>query len=282
MPIANVLLKYSRGLARWGLLPQLVLLLTLVVGRAASAHEFWLEASNYRPKVGAKIELRTRNGMNYKGNSLPFVSGWFHKFQIIEGGKARPVDGVEGDDPAATPRFKMPGLAIMTYFGKPDSLAFTSWEKFKSYLALEGLDQIEAQHKARGLPETQFRETYSRCAKALVAVGDGKAGLTGDDRATGMPLELVALRNPYRLAAGQPLPVQLLFRGKPLGGVTIKVFNSKDPKKPLRVITGTDGRALIPLAHRAIYMLNAVHMFEPPKDAKEEWTSLWASLTFAR
>ena len=244
----------------------------------ALAHEFWLEPSSYRVTSGAKVEVRVRNGMYFKGNSLPYIKAWFHSFQLTDTKGVHPIVNIEGDDPSGPIAVTGDGLAILSFYGTPDLLQFKKWDKFKSYLKEEGLEHILPLHIKRGLSQAEISESYSRCAKALIAVGNGK----GHDRPVGMPLEIVAQANPYELADGAPLPVQILLKGKPAPGLTIKIFNLNDPKQPRRVVTNTKGHALVPLPLKGEYLLNAVYMFEPPAGAKVQWQSLWASLTFKR
>ena len=246
----------------------------------ARAHEFWLEPSAYAAETGATVTITHRNGQFFKGNSYPLVRAWYKKFTLVEGENVQDIKGIPGDDPAASLHLAKPGLKIVTYLSTPDFLKFPSWKKFTGYLESEGQGHILARHRARGLSETLVRESYSRCAKTLIAVGNGK----GADRFTGMPIELVAEQNPYELAAGAPLPVRLLLHGRPAAGLTIKVFAAADRKTPRRYVTDREGRALVPLPHRGAYLLNAVYIFEPPKDkaGKYEWESLWASLTFEK
>lgn len=244
---------------------------------SAKAHEFWLQPSDYFPRVGEKISVTHHNGQFFHGDTYPYLRAWFRRFVVFDGAGEHPVKGIDGDDPAASLRLAKPGTAILAYVSMPDLLTFKTAEKFKSYLADVGLSRILEQHRARGLPETGVRESYVRCAKALVAVG----GKLARDRAVGLPLELVAETPPASLPEGAPLPVRLLHNGKPAPGLMIKVFSKQDRKNPIRVTTDAQGRALIPLPRRDTYLLNAVLM-QPQKAGQDvHWTSLWASLTFS-
>ncbi len=244
----------------------------------ADAHEFWLEASDYAPQTDATIAITLRNGQFFKGNSLPFISDLFTRFVIKDGKDLRKVEGVLGDDPAARVKLSMPGMAVIAYQSKAEKLTFETWEKFTNYLSDEGLENILPRHLARGLGKTGTKETYIRCAKMLVSAGRGG----GHDSAVGLPLELIAERNPYSLPAGAALPVRLLLRGKPLAGSTVKVFDSRRPNEPRRYVTDREGRVRIAAAAGGNFLLSAVYMFEPAPDIKADWSSFWASLTFAR
>ncbi|MBI4274984.1 MAG: DUF4198 domain-containing protein, partial [Rhizobiales bacterium] len=191
----------------------------------------------------------------------------------------KPVKGVDGDDPAVVMKFTNPGLIVMAHYSTPEKLSFETWEKFEAYLELEGLQRIAPVHRSAGKPITGIKELYSRCAKLLIDVGGGSKG---EDRATGMPLEIVALRNPYSLAAGEQLPVRILHEGKPIEGIQITAIAKAEPDKRNNFRTDADGRASIAVPLSGPWLLNAVHMLEPKPGEDAHWTSLWASMTFLR
>ena len=244
----------------------------------AASHEFWLEPSTYTPNAGDKIPISIRIGQNFKGNSYPYLREDFKVFTLTDGRGTRPVRGIDGDDPAVTATFEQPGLYIMVHYSTPEHLTFETWAKFDSYLKLEGLSDVAERHRRRGLPENGIVELYSRCAKLLVGVGDGR----GDDRLTGMPLELVVEKNPYLLAPGEPVPVRLYHEGKPAADVQIAAISRAEPDNRLTARTDTEGRARLALPKSGPWLLNAVVMKEPKRSEKANWTSLWASMTFAR
>lgn len=256
----------------------LAVMMLCATAHPALAHEFWLEPADFTPKIGASVPISIRIGQNFKGDSFPFIRGEFKRFVVVDASGEKPVKGVDGDDPAVTMKFPQAGLAIFAHYSTAEPLTFETWEKFESYLALEGLQHIAPLHRQQGKPMTGIKEIYSRCAKLLMSVG----GAGGEDRPTGMPLELVAERNPYQLGAGEMLPVRLLFNGKPIEGVQITAFSKTDTINRQRVRTDAEGRARIALPTAGPWLLNAVHMLPPSPREKADWTSFWASMTFAR
>ncbi|CAN0506803.1 unnamed protein product, partial [Phaeothamnion confervicola] len=176
--------------------------------------------------------------------------GEFKKFVVIDAKGERPVKGVDGDEPAVTMTFRTPGLVVFAHYSTPDTLVM-EWNLFTHYLRLEGLTGIEQRHKAANKPMTKIKEIYSRCAKLLMSVGPGG----GADRFTGMPLELVAEKNPFALAPGEPLPVRLLRDGKPLADIQIAAINKAEPDKRLTVRTDADGRASLDLTSPGPWLL---------------------------
>jgi hypothetical protein len=242
------------------------------------AHEFWLEASTFTPVRNQNATISIFIGQKFKGNSYPFLREEFKRFAVITPRGERPVKGVPGDDPALNFKFSETGLIIFAHHSTPETLTFDSWELFLAYLQFEGLEHILALHDKLGKPRTGIREIYTRCAKLLVAVDGGD----GQDRQTGLPLELVAEENPYKLREGDPLQVRLYFKGKPIEGIAISAIAKADPEARQLVRTNAEGRASIALPNSGPWLLNAVHVMEPARGENAHWTSLWASLTFAR
>ncbi len=254
-----------------------LLLFLCAAAPSATAHEFWLQPNSYFPSSGAKITISHNYGQNFKGDGLPYVGEWHQRYIVSDGDRERSVRGYDGDLPAIQTEFDSGGLKVFGYFGTPEPQSYDSLDAFETYLRKVGLDHVVARHRQQGKPATEIREIYARNAKLLLGVGDA----SGSDRALGLPLELIAGRNPYTLRAGDMLPVRLLYKGKPIANIAIFTFSKADPTNPVKTMTDSEGRAAIALPARGAYLLNAVHMFEPAPGEKAEWTSLWASLTFA-
>lgn len=242
----------------------------------AAAHEYWLEPAEFVLQSGQSVPIHIYVGQNFNANSFPYLRDEYKKFVIAEGRSERPVKAVDGDDPI-TLRLTTPGLAIVAAHSVPETLTFDTWDKFEAYLQFEGLEHIAPKHREQGKPMAGIVEHYIRCAKLLLSVG----GSSGEDRGLGLPLELVAERNPYRLAPGEALPVRLLHNGKAIAGVQISAFSKADPQARQHVRTDAEGRARIALPTAGPWLLNAVHMVES-NTANVHWLSWWASMTFAR
>lgn len=263
----------------------------LVAGPAAG-HDFWIQPSSMRPEVGAPIMIHLRVGDGFPGDPVPRSSGRIERFVVIgpgeegEKGEEKPVVGQEGADPAGIVRAEAPGLHIVAYRGTPASITLEA-EKFEAYLREEGLERISARRAERGQTGQSGRESYSRCAKALVDVGSEETGGGGgEDRPVGLLLELVAEKNPYALRAGDEVPVRLLFEGAPYEGALIEATNPGMPGQKISARSDAAGRAVLRLPHGGFWLIAAVHMAEAPgvggggAGAEADWESLWASLTF--
>jgi hypothetical protein len=251
------------------------MVLLLTVSGDARAHEFWLEPSSFTPVLGAKTTITHRNGQYFKGNSYPYLKEWFSRFTITDAAGERAVEGIDGDDPAATLVLKNKGPAVVAYVSNPDLVIFDDLAKFTSYLKDEGIPDISEAHRRRGLPETDIKEHYVRCAKSLL----GADGAIAKDATLGLPIELVVETGAEEAASRDRVSVRVLHRGKPSPATTIKVFRKSAPNPPARFVTDTNGRATVELPAGDIYLLNAVVLEEPPAGSTAHWLSLWASTT---
>jgi uncharacterized GH25 family protein len=245
----------------------------LLVICPAAGHEFWLEPAEFAPRVGQSVAITVREGVEFKGK--PVEAGEFQRFVMLDARGERPIK--MGGGPALKIKLSEPGLSIFSYYSKPETTTFETWEKFERYLQEEGLEHIGPLHRQQKKPTSGIKEIFSRCAKLLVNVEQG----AGEDRFTGMPLELVAEKNPYTLQEGEELPVRLLHNGKPAEDIQIVAISKADPKTPQRVRTDGDGRVRLALNQKGPWLLNAIHIGEPSGE-KAHWFSLWASMTFAR
>jgi uncharacterized GH25 family protein len=261
-------------------LAALAVIAVVVAGscHSAGAHEFWLEPTQFTPGIGESVPITIFIGQNFKGDSFPYVGAEIKRFVMTDARGEKPVKGVDGDDPAVTIKPSVFGLVSLSHYSTRETVVFDDFPEFEKYLRMEGLNHIGPRHREQNKPMVKIREFYSRCAKLLLGVGDA----AGEDRWTGMPLELVAERNPYKLAPGEELPVRLLHNGKPIAGIQITAFSRADPETKVKVRTDAQGRARIVLAQSGPWLLNAVHMIEPSPRDNAHWASLWASMTFSR
>jgi uncharacterized GH25 family protein len=243
------------------------------------AHDFWIEPTRLEPEVGQSVGLRLRVGERLAGDAVPRLATHVKRFVVAAGDAAepQPVAGRRGDDPAGSVRATAPGLHVVGYWSHPSSVELPP-EKFDAYLRDEGLDAIAAQRAARASSAAPVREHYVRCAKSLLQVGPASAAQA--DRRLGLPLELIAERNPYALGANEPLPLRLTYQDRPLAGALVVAINSLDPAARQSARSDAQGRVSFALRPGGLWLVKTVHMIEADADSGADWSSLWASLTF--
>lgn len=248
-----------------------------------SAHEFWIDPVAHVVEPGEPVVAALRVGQLYEGSSMSFLPPNFTRFEIVEEGEVRSVEGRAGDRPALTVEAPQSGLLVVLHETTPLTLTWDAWEDFEAFVRHKDAAWTIARHREAGWPEKDFREVYTRHAKSLVAVGDGE----GEDRRFGLEVELVALENPYTGEMTDGIDVALWRDGAPWREAQIEVFEkaSDGGVKVATVRTDEEGRATVPVRSGYRYMLDAVALREAESDVALErgalWESLWANLTFA-
>lgn len=228
----------------------------------------------------APIVADIRVGEAYEGTAFAYVPQRFRRFDIAHEGRVLPMPGTVGDRPAMRLKRAPEGLLVVIHATTDQHITWTSWNKFTNFLKHKDLTWGLEEHEARGLSEENVRERYSRYAKSLIAVGEGR----GEDINSGMVTEIVALENPYTGNMRDGFDVQAFYQGKPLKNVQIEVFR-KAPDGAVTITTErTDDRgiATIPISPGARYMLDSVVLrpLEMTSDDDAAWETLWANLTF--
>ncbi|MEO0918806.1 MAG: DUF4198 domain-containing protein, partial [Pseudomonadota bacterium] len=172
------------------------------------------------------------------------------------------------------------GLLVVIHATTDQHITWTSWNKFTNFLKHKDLTWGLEEHAARGLSQENVRERYSRYAKSLVAVGDGR----GEDLVSGMVTEIVALENPYTDDVSDGLDVRALYQGRPLENAQIEVFRKAAGGEVVITTERTDanGVATIPIRPGARYMLDTVILrpLDVTTKGDASWETLWANLTF--
>ncbi|MBO6837905.1 MAG: DUF4198 domain-containing protein [Alphaproteobacteria bacterium] len=241
----------------------------------SAGHEFWIEPYAYRVDSGAPIIGNTKTGQDFKGYRHLYLPQRFTRFELHGPDGVRDVAGIVGDVPALNAETGADGLHVVVYQSTQQTVDFDDWAIFEGYLEDEGLPPLLDRHVARGLDPNAFTEGFIRCAKSLVAVG----GTDGQDKAVGMPLELVMSDNPFRTKTPA---LRLVWMGKALANRQIKILHKTAVESPATrhtVVTDADGAARLPDLGPGQYLLNAVQLIE---NADPPWLSYWASLTFER
>jgi hypothetical protein len=150
--------------------------------------------------------------------------------------------------------------------------------RFTAYLNEEGLADVIAWRSAHGETTRPGKERYSKYAKSLLLAGMPNAFAR---HAVGFTIEIVPEADPDRLKAGEPLPVQVIFRGKPAAGLQIETAWAGAAGSKTTVVgrTDADGRFLVPLTAAGKWRIHTIRMERCPEPAVADWESYWASLT---
>lgn len=257
----------------------------LALGAIATAHDFWIEPKSFTPETGKVLEVRLKVGDFGNGENVPRSEQRIVRFVVAGADGEKPLVGRDGQEVAGLARIDGEGVMLLGYQSNHAFVEIAA-KKFESYLVEKGLDGARTQRAERGETAQPAREIYSRCAKALLRVGESKGG---HDRVLGLPLEIVPENDPAELAgtsgAARKLRVKVLWRGAPLanalvGALTLDRAHS-DAGDTLFARTDAEGRAVLELPEGRRWLVAAVHMQRAGENEKQaDWESLWASLTF--
>ncbi|MDG1470069.1 MAG: DUF4198 domain-containing protein [Ascidiaceihabitans sp.] len=243
------------------------------------AHEFWIEPEKFQVETGDTLVVDLRNGQEFAGSKLAYFENSFTRFDVAMDDQITPVDGRMGDRPAMQMMPDADGLLVILHETTPAKVRYKEWPKFLKFAAHKDFADIESRHDALGFARDSFRESYTRHAKALVAVGDG----TGSDRAFGLKTEFVALSNPYAADFDGQMQVQVLLDGAPRTDAQIEVFHRATDGSVTITLEHTDdqGRATIPVI-AGDYLFDAVVLqpFDGTGPEDVVWQTFWAALTF--
>lgn len=153
--------------------------------------------------------------------------------------------------------------------------------RFNDYIKVEGMIPAIATRDRLHLTDTPGRENYSRRAKALVQVGDSTAPQPQLTRPVGLTLEIVPQRNPYALAPTDPLPVQILYEGRPLAGALVKLNNLDFDARPIEThLSDARGMADFHPPRRGRWQLNVIWTKALTGNPKADFDTVFSSLTF--
>jgi len=146
-------------------------ILALLMNNSAIAHEFWIEPVQYQVEENSVLEAHLRNGENFAGSSVAHLTSQTTRFDVVTGERTDPVIARLGDNPALKMQSLQAGLNIVVHQTTDSVISYAKWDKFQRFADHKDFPDILARHRDRSLPETQFREAYTRYSKSLIAVG---------------------------------------------------------------------------------------------------------------
>ena len=240
------------------------------------AHDFWIEPDRFSPEPGDQVEIRLRQGMAFKGDTLPYINEWFLDFSRVTADGREDVISIPGDDPAA--RLPAPdGAMLIGYLSKR---AFTELpaEKFNRYLEDEGIEFVRQLRIDADEDELPAPEYFVRCAKALVQSGEPGEDVYATE--LGYRLELIPVTDPYAATPGDSLTFRLLYRGEPAADFLVQAFTRELPESIQRIRTDENGLATIELDSAGVWLIKAVSIQPLVGVPKAKWLSHWASFLF--
>jgi hypothetical protein len=250
----------------------------LLSAEAAAGHDYWLELSTYRPRPGERVAVLQRVGERLEGETLPRNSQRIGRFEsVAPGGVPAPIPGRDGFDPAGVLVIDSAGAWRAVYQGRPSYIELDA-AKFGAHLELEGIAGIGELRKKLGEAKKPAREAFSRSAIGVACAQGPSPPRVWEP--VGLELEIVPESDLCSAKPGDEIGFRLLKSGQPAAGVLMKALDGASASDPLEVRTDATGRFRFRLPRGGVWLVKGVAMERAAGDARAEWRSAWASLTF--
>jgi uncharacterized GH25 family protein len=244
------------------------------------AHEFWLESNQFIYNLGDKIILQLYAGENFKGDTW---KGDHYKTCTIKHYAEDSLFDISHlfskvDGKPMYLKADKQGTQMITYNNINKYIELKS-DEFSAYLKEDGIQEALDYRKTHNEETKTGREFYQRSVKTLVQVGK----TLSDDysKSTDLPVDIIALKNPYGIKANDSLSFKIYYDKKGLAQHMVKIWHvAKGKLKYEDTYTNAEGIVSIPIAKQGKYMISTVKMIRLENGAKADWQSYWASLTF--
>ncbi len=238
-----------------------------------------MEPTSFRPAPNQLVWISHFVGQKFRGDAVPRDPDRVARF--FDRGPAGDIDVPGFLDPSMPAGFLKSADLGLHWIGYESNTTAVDLDPptFARYVEEEGLDRVAAERKAQGLEDKGVHELFSRCAKLAVDVG-GKGPHTGIDKPLGLTLEIVPGADLLSLQPNHPLPVTILFRGKPFAGALVTARERSQPEPRLESRTDAKGRATLHLDRPGVWLLKVTQMEHAAPETGADWRSYWGSLTF--
>lgn len=246
---------------------------------SAFAHEYVLIAYKYVIAKGDKLELHlfVADGFNVQ-QERSYQKSITKKFNLQTADHNIDLTATNnGEIPVLNYDVDFEGLALVSMERDYASNTMPT-NKFLEYLKEDHMEDIIPKVN---LSKVNQKETYTRYLKALVLSGKAKNDNLYQ-AIVGQNFEIVLLKNPYNLHAGDMIKAQVLFMGKPLVSKIITARNRKgsEPSIFLNSKTDQNGICSFKLKRNGDWFIHATHMIACNNKPDTDWESFWTSYSF--
>jgi hypothetical protein len=254
---------------------------------AGGAHDTWLVPARAALPPGVDATFDLTSGAAFPANETAVDAAHVRTARVRMAGRTEALPAPATG--ARALRFRVPlrrtGVATVWVSLAPRPRTLDSAGVLRYLDAIEAPDSVRVAY-LRQLPidgVRHWRERAARHATTHVLVSSPLRPRPSQDASwsapTGMPLELVPLRDPTALHAGDSVTVRLLARGRPLPHTVVGTVAPDGQTLPARR-TDAEGRVTIPLPRAGRWLLRATHL-RHVATPRLDWESDFATLTVA-
>jgi uncharacterized GH25 family protein len=263
----------------------IVTLAMAMLAHSASAHDFWLQPTDFwfQPDVQTPMTLQVGHGPHRQRS--PISLSRIRRFDAVGPAPGAVLDlrgqlDLGGSQADGQVKLHQPGTYLLVLETDNRAQSHQPAERFNEYLKVEGLTAALNERQQGQRMDEEGSESYSRVAKAIVQIGDPSENRDSQvTRESGLPLEIVLEKNPYAEPRAATLPARVLYQGKPLVGASVKLTNLEHDETPVEVhLTDPQGRALFLMPTRGKWMLNVI--WTRPISGETDFATVFSSLSF--
>lgn len=237
------------------------------------AHMLWLNVSNYYPTIKEKPKVYIGWGHRYPVDDFLAKERLKEFLLILPSGRKEKLNPNPGGFLATELKFSEIGTYIVSAVLKPGF--YTMY-----------IERGKIHHKS--LPKTGLKNVilslyFEQYAKALINVEEGSDS-NSFSKSVGHKLEIIPLKNPYKLKAGDFLPVQVIFKGKPLKYCRVYGTYSGFSAKTdfcYATVTNDKGVAEIRILHHGPWLIKADVKFPVTEDLKGKCNEIHYTATLS-
>ncbi|MCK4308055.1 DUF4198 domain-containing protein [candidate division WOR-3 bacterium] len=243
----------------------------------AYGHMMWLNSSNYypgfHPKSGASTIIYFGWGHRYPVGDFLDQEMFLEKFYFVcpRCGKLHPLN-------------PNPGGFLATQVKFEESGSYWVCAELKSGFYTMYMKKGKMHHELgpkTGLKNVIMSLWYKQWAKALINVG--VEDTFAYNKPVGHEIEIVPLKNPMTLREGDFLPIQVLFKGKPVSFCEVHAtYSGFSTGEEFAYATSTDreGKAKIRILHYGIWLVKAEKQLPPEVKLRDKCDMLHYTATF--
>ena len=281
MLINTVVSKNKSSL--WPFLLTTGMLVSITIPSEVSAHDIWIVTNTYRIGPAEGVSVFINNGDFFPESNFLLGRHRVKEFFMYEGDSRQEIQEFQkkGQSLEVLLSPNGGGIHILALSVEPRVVRLRSAE-FTDYLEENGLVDVLDLRERLGESDEATMERYSKWAKAIIEVASSEAGGSNQlwSESVGHTFEIVPRKNPYRMRAGEVLPVTVFFKGKPVSGATIKAGTDDSGVTLPVVATNENGHAEIRLVSKGRWYFRALHLIRLDDDPVAQWESFWSTLTF--
>lgn len=271
------------------------------------SHDMFLKSDPYFFEPNTSAELHLYNG-TFDTSENSIARDRMLDVSLLGNGKRTAVDTIQWRDADGMTILQFTtgqaGTWVAGVSTRARNIALSATD-FNDYLEHDGVLDMLALRREKGLLEADAHERYSKHVKSIFQVGEQ---LTDDWKTPlGYPIEFIPLQNPYDLHPGHTMSVQLLLGGEPLANQPVYIGKApsggdtgeshrhgpegehthEDAGTPshthegvLSLRTDEAGKLEFELDTAGAWYLRTIHMVEVDEESITH-ESNWATLTFA-